>query len=247
MTERTGIEWTHRPGTRGATWNPWYGCDKVSEGCENCYMFREMRRYGRDPLVVTRSKTKFREPLKWKDPCTIFTCSWGDWFHNDADPWRPDAWHIVDQTRIHQYLILTKRIGRARRCLPANWGEGYENVELGSSLELQRHEARVRQLLDIPVRRRFLSCEPLLGPLEIRPYLRTGGIHWVIVGGESEMMDELRRDMDLAWLTSLVDQCRECDVPVFVKQDSGYVAGTKGRIPDEYWLKEFPQLEAHSK
>lgn len=244
MSDRTAIEWTHRPGTRGATWNPWYGCTHVSEGCDNCYMFREMRRYGRDPQLVAKSKTKFHDPLKWSDPCTIFTCSWGDWFHKAADDWRPAAWDIVDRTRIHTYLVLTKRIGRARRHLPPNWGAGYDNVELGSSVELQRHISRVDQLIDTPARRRFLSCEPLLGPLDIRAQLATGGIHWVIVGGESEIKEEFRREMDLAWMISLVDQCREADVPVFVKQDSGAVAGLKGRIPDEYWIKEFPKAVA---
>src|SRR5688572_27904734 len=81
MGDRTDIAWTQK------TWNPWHGCHKVSPGCKFCYMFREKRQYGQDPDVVVKSKTKFNEPLKWKEPSLVFTCSWSDWFIEEADPW----------------------------------------------------------------------------------------------------------------------------------------------------------------
>ena len=104
MGETTKIEWT------GATWNPWYGCLKVSHGCDNCYMYRDMERYGRNPSVVTRSKTQFNMPLKLKEPTLIFTCSWSDFFIREADEWRAEAWEIMRQTPQHTYQVLTNAL-----------------------------------------------------------------------------------------------------------------------------------------
>lgn len=165
MTVNTSIGWTRN------TWNPWRGCTRVSPGCDNCYMFTGQRRYGRDPEIVTRSKTTFRDPLRWTEPTLIFTCSWSDWFHKDADPWRDEAWDIIRQTPHHTYQILTKRPGRIPRHLPSDWGDGWPNVWLGTSIESQEYSYRARQLLDAPARLHFLSCEPLLGALDIMAYL----------------------------------------------------------------------------
>src|SRR5215471_14511862 len=95
----TGISWTD------ATWNPWVGCEHVSPGCDNCYMFTDMRRYGSNPEAIRRSKTKFKDPLKWAQNRQryghinkIFTCSWSDFFIGDADEWRDDAWNIIRRT-----------------------------------------------------------------------------------------------------------------------------------------------------
>src|SRR5688572_24986243 len=124
MSDQTAIEWTDK------TWNPWHGCTAVSAGCDLCYMFREKRQYGQNPELVVRSKTKFRDPLRWHEPERVFTCSWSDFFHVAADPWRPDAWQIIRDTPHLTYQILTKRPGRIRRCLPDDWGAGYPNVWL---------------------------------------------------------------------------------------------------------------------
>jgi protein gp37 len=218
---RTKILWTAtflpdgtvRP---GHTWNPWRGCAKVSPGCAWCYMFRQQRAYGRDPAVVVRAApATFGAPLRWRAPARVFTCSWSDFFHPAADGWRPAAWDVIRRTPHLTYQILTKRPERAREGLPPDWGAGYPNVWLGVSVELQRWaEVRVPVLTALPARVRFLSCEPLLGPLDLRPWLgdagdgpdpepgptaappRTsppgpgaapgaGGIGWVIAGGES--------------------------------------------------------------
>lgn len=214
MSTTTGIEWTE------ATWNPWYGCDKVSPGCAHCYMFREQRQYGRDPEVVTRSKTKFREPLSWKEPRVIFTCSWSDWFHEAADAWRDEAWDIIHRTPEHTYQVLTKRAERIADHLPADWGRGYPNVWLGVSVENQKFTSRISILKATPARMRFLSIEPLLGPVNFgeHNYL-LDHIHWVIVGGES---GPDARPMDLKWARDIRDDCADQGVPFFLKQLGGW-------------------------
>lgn len=219
MAEHTGIGWTE------ATWNPWYGCTKVSPGCAHCYMFREMRWYGRDPEVVTRSKTKFNDPLKWKEPKVCFTCSWSDWFHEAADEWRSEAWDIIARTPQHTYQILTKRPERIAKHLPSDWGDGWTNVWLGVSVENDRFLVpRTSALLEIPAAVRFISAEPLLGPLdgfELSNAL-IGGIDWVIVGGESGEASDLPRPMETEWARDIQVECRARGAAFFLKQLGGY-------------------------
>jgi protein gp37 len=207
-------------------------------------MFREQRRYGRDPEVVVRSKTTFNDPLKWKEPRLVFTCSWSDWFHKDADPWRDEAWEIIRRTPHLTYQILTKRPGRMMRHLPKDWGPGYPNVWLGVSIESQKFVYRALHLAMFPAAIRFISAEPLLGPLELvnvfdhsinghldllRGEFRDGlylddavtlgRIGWVIAGGESGRGN---RPCELDWLRGLRDQCQEAGVPFFLKQLGGW-------------------------
>lgn len=163
--DRSKIEWTEY------TWNPWQGCHHASPGCDNCYMFSDLRRHGRDPENVVRSKTTFDKPLeiarKHPEGRVIFTCSWSDWFLKEADPWRDEAWDIIRRTPQNTYLILTKRHGRMARCLPPDWGDGYPNVALGVSVENQEWaDARVPVLLrDVKARWKYVSYEPALGPV----------------------------------------------------------------------------------
>jgi protein gp37 len=237
MGDTTGIEWTEK------TWNPWHGCTKVSAGCDNCYMFRDKLRFGQNPEVVTRSKSTFRAPLKWRDPALVFTCSWSDWFHKDADPWRDEAWEIIKATPHLTYQILTKRPGRIARHLPADWGEGYPNVWLGTSVEDQSVDHRIRQLADAPARTRFLSCEPLLGPLDIQEHAISGRIHWVIVGGESGAG---YRVMNLDDARFLVDQCRLMQIPLFMKQLGGWPdkQGDPAQWPESLRVRQMPTATA---
>lgn len=210
MAEHSGIEWTD------ATWNPWRGCTKVSAGCDHCYMFRDQERYGRDPSVVVRSKTTFGDPLKWAEPRVVFTCSWSDWFHEAADDWRAAAWDVIERTPQHTYLILTKRPGRMARHLPwSAFGDPWPNVWLGTSVENQETAFRVRQLRIHPAAVRFVSAEPLIGPVA----LDLSGIHWVIAGGES---GPGFRPMDLDWARSLRDACLGTGVAFFLKQLGGW-------------------------
>jgi protein gp37 len=155
---KTSIEWTD------ATWNPWHGCHKVSQGCKECYMFREKKMYGQDPNVVVRSKTKFREPLSWKDPRMVFTCSWSDWLIEEADAWREEAYDIIRRTPHLTYQILTKRIERATGHWPM---PPFPHVWLGVSVENQETaDERIPLLLNTPAAIRFVSYEPALGPVD---------------------------------------------------------------------------------
>lgn len=217
MGKNSGIEWTDH------TWNPWYGCHKVSQGCKNCYMYQEMAHYGRDPNVVVRSKTTFGEPLKWqrladrlKKRMLVFTCSWSDFFIEEADGMRAAAWDIMRNCPDLTFQVLTKRPERIEANLPADWGEGYENVWLGVSAEDQvQADKRLPLLLNVPARVRFVSCEPLLGWTNIYASLLTGGLHWVIGGGES---GPHARVMEVGWIRELRDECVEVGVPFFFKQ-----------------------------
>jgi protein gp37 len=225
MGERTGISWT------GATWNPWHGCIKVSPGCANCYMYREKKQYGQDPMKVVRSKTKFHEPLKWREPELIFTCSWSDWFIEHADLWRDDAYGVIRSTPQHVYQILTKRSARfPHLALP-----DLRNIWWGVSVENRKYGVpRIAQLREGTPRNRFLSIEPLLediGKLEL------DGISWVIVGGES---GPGWRPMRVPWVESIIRQCDDARVPVFVKQDAGMKSGRQGAIPDLSFRHEMP-------
>ena len=225
MGEHTGIAWTSR------TWNPWQGCHKVSPGCKNCYMYSEKIRYGQRPDVVVRSKPPtFNAPLKWTEPALVFTCSWSDWFVEEADPWRDEAWEIVRRTPHLTYQILTKRPERIDACLPGGWP--YPNVWLGISAETQRElDARLPLLLEVPAAVRFLSLEPLLAPITLQPmierwaFVAAGAVQsgaalpprvgWVIVGGESGAK---ARPCDVAWIRSIARQCRAAGLACFVKQ-----------------------------
>ena len=217
MAKESAIEWTD------ATWNPWMGCTKVSAGCQNCYMFREQKRYGHDPTKIRRSKTTFRDPLKWKEPKHIFVCSWSDFFHEDVPPeWRRDAWEIMYHARGqgHTFLPLTKRPENIASMLPIGWIEGmheyWPHVWFGATVENQESINRLSEFYNFPASRTFLSAEPLLGPLDLSEHM--GFIDWVIVGGES---GPNVRPMKEEWATDIRDQCIEHGVPFFFKQWSG--------------------------
>lgn len=211
------------------------GCHKVSEACANCYMFTEMRRYGKNPDVVQRSKTTFDAPLKKSrdgsykipDGSKVFTASWSDFFHVDADQWRQEAWAIIKQRPGVIFQVVTKRTERIRDCLPADWGDGYPNVILIATAETQPWlEKRGDDLLQVPARWRGLSCEPLLGPLDLSRILGLQ-MHWLIVGGES---GPKVRPTDVDWIRDVVLQCRASCTPCFVKQ-----LGRRLRMSFEEW------------
>lgn len=226
----TGIEWTD------ATWNPWYGCHKVSQGCKNCYMFRDMKRYGRDANVVRRSApATFNAPLRWREPKRIFTCSWSDFLIEEADAWREGAYGIINATPWHEYQVLTKRIERVGACLPDRW---FSNLWLGVSVENRQARERIDILRGVPAAVRFLSIEPLLediGELDLR------GIHWVIVGGESGPM---ARPMRAEWVRSIRDQCAAAGVLFFFKQWGGFIAKAGGRELDGREWNGMPKIAA---
>jgi protein gp37 len=191
----TRISWTD------ATYNPFHGCRKLSPGCANCYMYTAKARYGQDPAQVVQSApATFRAPLKWQralvqgtypgkhhgDMLLVFTCSWSDFFIEEADAWRHDVWAIIRQTPNLLYQILTKRPERIAEHLPADWGLGYPNVWLGVSVENRRWLGRLDTLLQIPAVVRFVSFEPLVGDVgDITPWL--GGSYEANVSGRARV------------------------------------------------------------
>ena len=233
MGEKTTIEWCT------ATWNPWIGCSKVSPGCDSCYMFAGMRRYGRDPEIVQRTKDQtFFAPLKWKLPQHIFTCSWSDFFHKQADPWREEAWDVILRTPQHVYQILTKRPG-----LMVAWAEKHgwpDHVWAGTSVESQKYVPRLNVLARVPAKVRFVSMEPMLGPVDLRKWIELGlgwygenangglepdrACNWVIAGGES---GPGARPAHPDWFRQVRDQCQAAGVPFFFKQWGTYASVPK--------------------
>lgn len=217
------------------------GCEKVSPACAHCYAEREMTRYGRDFGKVTRaSDATFYAPLKWKEPRRIFTCSWSDFFIEGADNWRPDAWRVIESTPRHTYQILTKRpenfIGRTP-AFPIV--QEFPNVWVGVSVENRRFYHRIAKLRewDAPAVR-FLSIEPLLGPM---PDLPLDGVAWVIVGGES---GAAFRPLNLDWVRQIRDQCVERNVAFFFKQKSAFFPKREDRLLDGKEWSEFPAAAA---
>jgi len=251
MGETTAIEWTD------ATWNPWRGCDKVSPGCAHCYMFREQRMYGRDPSVVVRcADATFYAPLKkkkWRELAPgslVFTCSWSDWFHEAADEWRDEAWEVIRQRPDLRWQILTKRPERIAEHLPADWGEGWPNVWLGVSIENRRFVGRADILRGVPAVVRFISAEPLLGPLVRDAYgnwpddydgdsLDLWKIDWLIVGGES---GPGHRPMQEDWASDLWAAARNAHTAFFFKQWGGVDPKSGGRLLHGRTWDEMPVL-----
>lgn len=223
MGDKTGISWTEH------TWNPWRGCKRISPGCENCYMFAEQRRYGRDPAEVVRTKT-WDQPKRWQAKAAlagkrelVFTCSWSDFFIEAADAWRPEAWQVIKDCPNLIWQILTKRPGLIAKRLPADWGTGYPNVWLGVSVESPEWLWRVDVLRKVPAAVHFISAEPLLA--DIAPKLDLRGIEWVIVGGESGNHSQNYREMKSEWARSIRDLCREHGTAFHFKQSSGPHSG----------------------
>lgn len=214
MGKNSAIQWTDN------TWNPWRGCHKVGDGCKNCYMYRGQRRYGGDPAAVIRAAdATFYAPLKWTGPALVFVCSWSDFFIEEADPWRTEAWDVIRQSPHLTFQIPSKRPENIADRLPSDWGAGWPNVWLGVSVESDRYYRRLDILETIPAALRFVSAEPLLGPLDLRPYLAGGRWHWVITGGESDPKDP--RPADPAWFRDIRDQCLTAGIPYFHKQNGG--------------------------
>lgn len=238
------IQWTE------GTWNPWHGCKKVSTGCMYCYMYRDKERWAQDPTTVLRSVSNFDQPLKWKKGKLIFTCSWSDWFIEEADAWRDEAWAIIKATPQHTYQILTKRPERIKDHLPADWGvNGYPNVWLGISAENQEeYSKRMEVFFPIPAAVKFISAEPLLGPVNMyMDGIMKGFINWVIIGGESGSLNPTAkyraRECNIGWISDIADQCKKASVPVFVKQFGTFLA-KEYNFKDRHGgdIMEFPQF-----
>jgi protein gp37 len=208
--------------------------------------------------VVLRPE-RLEIPLHWKKPKRVFVDSMSDLFHEQVtDYFILNVFGVMERSQRHVFQVLTKRPQRMlewvndydhwlRYSTGSGFADFHPNVWLGVSVENQRAaDERIPLLLQTPTAMRFVSCEPLLGEVDISLFLHawhstsydTPPIDWVICGGESGAN---YRPMDLAWLLFIVEQCKAAGVPIFVKQDSGRYPGKQGRIPDELWkLKEYP-------
>jgi protein gp37 len=243
MGDRSAIEWTQ------ATWNPVTGCDRVSAGCDHCYALTLAARlkamgqvkYQRDGdprtsgagFGVTVHPEELDTPTRWRRPRRIFVNSMSDLFHPKVPAgFVAQVFEVMAETPQHIYQVLTKRPKRARQLL-RGWTLS-PNVWLGVSVENDSQVDRAVILREVPVAVRFLSCEPLLGPL---PSLDLTEIDWLIVGGES---GPSFRPMQRNWATDLRDRCLVADIPFFFKQWGGRTPKAGGRLLDGRTWDEFP-------
>jgi len=243
------IEWTDE------TWNPITGCTKISAGCKNCYAERMARRlagrYGYpeypDHFKVTLHPDRLEEPLHWRKPRMVFVCSMSDLFHEDvpSEFIKRDVWNVMVDAKQHVFQILTKRPARMLQ-LWRNHTPWPENIWCGVTAENQvTADERIPLLLQVPAAVRFVSCEPLLGAVDLRWYLGTGELlsqnylDWVIIGSES---GPRRRNCDLDWVRSLTKQCLAGRVSVFVKQLSinAQLSKSPSEWPVDLRIREFP-------
>lgn len=235
MSDKSAIEWTN------ATWNPVRGCTKISPGCKHCYAERFAERFrgvpghpfeqGFDPRLVP---AMLGLPFTWKAPRLVFVNSMSDLFHERVpDEYVEKVFEVIRRAPQHQFQLLTKRaermvrFTRTRRVPP--------NVWLGVSVETADYLWRVRLLRRVPATIRFISAEPLLGPIQRLPLK---GIHWVIVGGES---GPGARPMQEKWAVSIRDRCREAGVPFFFKQWGGTQKAKRGRELEGRTWDEMPE------
>jgi protein gp37 len=253
--------------TPGMTFNPWIGCTHVSPGCLHCYAETMMdHRYqkvewGKGKPRIRTSEANWRKPLQWNKQAAIagrrakvFCSSLADVFDPEVpDGWRFDLYNLILQTPSLDWLLLTKRPEHVKNMVPGDWllppGSlkalpfpcGWPtNIWIGTSVEDQRRaDERIPHLLNVPAAVRFLSCEPLLGPIDLGKYLVSGGISWIIAGAESGAG---ARPMDEQWVRSLCNQCGFFDIRFFYKQNA--IKGHKQPLPEldgRQWL-EMPEV-----
>lgn len=234
---KTTIEWTEH------TWNPVTGCDKVSLGCDNCYaerMAARLQAMGSARYVngfqVTLHKDKVSEPLRWVKPRMVFVNSMSDLFHPEVpDRFVADVFDVMTQASQHTFQVLTKRPQRVANLLAGV--SVAENIWIGTSIETDQYTFRANHLRKIDVPIRFLSCEPLLGPL---PSLNLEGISWVIVGGES---GPGHRPMAAEWVREMRDMSTHSGAAFFFKQWGGHTPKAGGRNLDGVEWSQWPDPE----
>ncbi|MCK9895651.1 DUF5131 family protein [Frankia sp. AgB32] len=243
MADRSAIEWTQ------ATWNPTTGCDKISTGCDNCYALNLAGRlktmgspkYQRDGdprtsgpgFGVTMHPDALAIPLHWKAPRQIFVNSMSDLFHAQVSAtFVREVFDTIAAAPQHTFQVLTKRSLRlARLADTLSWPD---NLWMGVSVENAAALSRIDDLRHVPAAVKFLSCEPLLGPLT---GIDVDGIDWVIAGGES---GRHHRPIETSWVAELRDVCNHADVPFFFKQWGGRTPKAKGRLLDGRVWDEMP-------
>lgn len=249
------------------SWNWVIGCPKpfVSRGCERCYTYRILRgRSKYKPNIVQPTKGFYAgstindaPPMHWRQPDIIFTCSLSDFFHQDADPWRAQAWRVIRATPQHRYHILTKRISRVfsnpSKCLPPDWDtewdRAYRHVWLGVTCEAPQYYWRMDMLSKIKTTLRFVSCEPVLESLpDLTKHGLGSSILWTFAGGESDPHNPRPKGgVPKQWFEGIRDQCDSVKVPFHFLQTGGTQRCTCGcysrygsRVFDGKWHQEYP-------
>lgn len=246
------IEWTE------STWNPITGCSKISEGCEHCYAERMVKRFPHiypNGFKPTFHEKRLSDPLKWKKPRRIFVCSMGDLFHEDVPmEWIYRVFNVMKWSPQHTFLLLTKRPARAKAVLETLMHFYYpeesdpisayfSHVSLGVTIELSSYRHRAITLLNTHIAHRFVSLEPLLGPINIDGFtwdktVDEDRIEWVIVGGET---GPGAREMKPEWVRDIRDKCIENEVPFFFKKWGGARRSENERFLDGREWNEFPK------
>ena len=236
MAVNSSIEWTE------STWNPVVGCTKISLGCRNCYAERMAKRlqamgqpnYARG-FRLTMHEKSLGLPLKWKSPQVIFVNSMSDLFHDDVTlTFIRKVFDVMNSSPRHRYQVLTKRAERLCELAPQlDWGE---NVWMGVTVEEDRYRSRIDCLRKTGAQVKFLSLEPLLGPLQ---NLDLGGIDWVIAGGES---GPGARPIQQSWVLDIRNQCLKARVPFFFKQWGGVRKKKAGRLLEGRTWDEMPRV-----
>lgn len=234
MAGNSSIEWTE------ATWNPVTGCNKVSDGCKHCYAERMAKRLHamRNPRYengfnVTLHPDLIEAPKKWIKPRKIFVNSMSDLFHEKVpSDFIKQVFNTMNETPQHSYQVLTKRPEKVVEL--SDQLNFTSNIWMGTSVENEKVTNRIDLLKQVPAKVRFLSCEPLLGPLD---NLNLSNIHWVIVGGES---GPGARPMEESWVRSIRDQCQSQEVAFFFKQWGGVQKHRFGRELDNRTYDEYP-------
>ena len=206
------------------TWNPWHGCHKCSEGCQNCYAYFLDKRYGRDTNEVVKNKSNFNFPVK-KDRAGQYklesgsfvrVCMTSDFFLEEADEWRKEAWDFIRQRPDVTFSLLTKRAQRIRKCLPGDWDDGWDHVTFSVSCENQKRlEERMPYLLELPSKHKWVSLKPFIGEIDIEEYLATGQIETVLAGGENYLGS---RPLHYEWVKKVHDACVKYNVQLIFGQ-----------------------------
>lgn len=242
MSANTEISWADH------TFNPWWGCTRVSPGCLNCYAATFSHRLGKELWGKgiprqRQSENVWQQPARWNAKAIkrgsrfrVFVASMADVFDDEVPPaWRDDLWDVIRACPALDWQLLTKRPQNILGMLPHDWGEGWQNVWMGTTVEDQaRANERIPMLRAVPAAVRFLSCEPLLGVLA----LDLEGIHWVICGGESGAG---YRPMKPLWAQWVRDQCIDQGVDFHFKQWGTADKKAAGRLLDGRTWDEFPR------
>ncbi len=221
-----------------AIWNPWRGCHRHSAGCKYCYIHKGDAKRGMDTNEVKKTE-KFYAPVekkkngeyKMKSGQTVYLCFSSDFLVEDADPWRKECWDMIRERQDLHFLFLTKRIERFIDCIPEDWGDGYENVTVGCTVENQEMaDFRLSIFSKLPVRHKNIICQPLIERVRIEPYLKD--VELVVVGGESDVN---ARALDYEWVLDIRQQCiragvhfefRQCGTH-FIKDGKEYTLPVK--------------------